>query len=150
MSDNQDMTQIVATISSILLFISEALPFLKRFTANGIIHLIYNSIKQHITSNEQQEPLLDTVDTEVTQQYVHQLNSTITKCTANILDNSGKLTLQPSELYELNYIINYIKVNFPKKSYKTSFLSMSNKMLLISQGYIVDYDCESDIHVIKW
>lgn len=64
--------------------------------------------------------------------------------------NTRVLKLQQSELYELNFIINYIKSNYPKKSYPAKFLSKSNKQLLISEGYIVDYDIEKDIHNIKW
>ena len=64
--------------------------------------------------------------------------------------NSRQLKLQSIELYELNYIINYIKVNYPKKMFQTRFLSKSNKQLLISQGYVVDYDSQNDTHTIKW
>jgi hypothetical protein len=64
--------------------------------------------------------------------------------------NTRVLKLQQSELYELNFIINYIKSNYPKKSYPAKFLSKSNKQLLISEGYVVDYDIEKDIHNIKW
>lgn len=64
--------------------------------------------------------------------------------------NSRQLKLQPIEMYELNYIINYIKVNYPKKMFQIKFLSKSNKQLLISQGYIIDYDSQNDTHTIKW
>jgi len=66
------------------------------------------------------------------------------------LQNTRQLKLHPAELYELNYFINYIKVNYPKKIYHTRFLSKTNKQLLISQGYIIDYDIQNDTHVIKW
>lgn len=68
----------------------------------------------------------------------------------NEAQNSRQLKLQSVELYELNYIINYIKVNYPKKTFQTRFLSKSNKQLLISQGYIVDYDSQNDTYIIKW
>lgn len=68
----------------------------------------------------------------------------------NELQNTRQLKLHPAELYELNYFINYIKVNYPKKIYHTRFLSKTNKQLLISQGYIIDYDMQNDTHVIKW
>jgi hypothetical protein len=64
--------------------------------------------------------------------------------------NARQLKLQPMEFYELNYIINFIKVNYHKKMYQTKFLSKGNKQLLISQGYIIDYDSQNDIHTIKW
>jgi hypothetical protein len=66
------------------------------------------------------------------------------------LQNTRQLKLHPAELYELNYFINYIKINYPKKIYHTRFLSKTNKQLLISQGYIIDYDMQNDTHVIKW
>jgi hypothetical protein len=68
----------------------------------------------------------------------------------NEAQNSRQLKLQSIELYELNYIINYIKVNYPKKMFQTRFLSKTNKQLLISQGYVVDYDSQNDTHTIKW
>ena len=64
--------------------------------------------------------------------------------------NARQLKLQPMEFYELNYIINFIKVNYHKKMYQTKFLTKGNKQLLISQGYIIDYDSQNDIHTIKW
>ena len=68
----------------------------------------------------------------------------------NIVDNSRTLKLQPSELYELSYIINYIKLNYPKKSYISKCISKTNKQLLVSQGYIIDYDVHHDTYTIKW
>jgi hypothetical protein len=68
----------------------------------------------------------------------------------NEAQNSRQLKLQSIELYELNYIINYIKVNYPKKMFQTRFLSKTNKQLLISQGYVIDYDSQNDTHTIKW
>jgi vacuolar-type H+-ATPase subunit I/STV1 len=68
----------------------------------------------------------------------------------NEAQNSRQLKLQSIELYELNYIINYIKVNYPKKMFQTRFLSKTNKQLLISQGYVVDYDSQNDTNTIKW
>lgn len=80
---------------------------------------------------------------------LHSISSNLYSCVSDI-QNSRQLKLQPIELYELNYIINYIKVNYPKKTFQTKYLSKSNKQLLISQGYIVDYDSHTDVHVIKW
>lgn len=68
----------------------------------------------------------------------------------NEAQNSRQLKLQSVELYELNYIINYIKVNYPKKMFQTRFLSKTNKQLLVSQGYVIDYDSQNDTHTIKW
>lgn len=68
----------------------------------------------------------------------------------NETQNSRQLKLQSIEIYELNYIINYIKVHYPKKMFQTKFLSQVNKQLLISQGYTIDYDSLNDTHTIKW
>lgn len=80
---------------------------------------------------------------------LHNISANLHSCISDI-QTSRQLKLQPIELYELNYIINYIKVNYPKKTFQTKYLSKSNKQLLISQGYIVDYDSHTDVHVIKW
>lgn len=84
------------------------------------------------------------------------LTENITKYTDNneiIISNqntTSRLKLEQSESYELHFIINYIKSNYPKKLYITKFLSKNNKELLIGEGYIIDYDSEKDINVIKW
>lgn len=54
------------------------------------------------------------------------------------------------DIYELEYIINYIKSNYPKKIFQTRFLTQSNKQILQSNGYIIDYDSFDDIYKIKW
>lgn len=80
---------------------------------------------------------------------LHVISSSLQTCVADI-QNTRQLKLQQVEMYELNYIINYIKVNYPKKNFSTKQLAKSNKQLLISQGYIVDYDSHTDTYVIKW
>jgi len=87
---------------------------------------------------------IDTLNTSINN-ISYTLNSYI-----NEAQNSRQLKLQSIELYELNYIINYIKVNYPKKMFQTKFLSKINKQLLVSQGYIIDYDSQNDTHTIKW
>jgi hypothetical protein len=87
---------------------------------------------------------IDTLNTGINN-ISYTLNSYI-----NEAQNSRQLKLQSIELYELNYIINYIKVNYPKKMFQTKFLSKINKQLLVSQGYIIDYDSQNDTHTIKW
>jgi hypothetical protein len=87
---------------------------------------------------------IDTLNTGINN-ISYTLNSYI-----NEAQNSRQLKLQSIELYELNYIINYIKVNYPKKMFQTKFLSKINKQLLISQGYIIDYDSQCDTYTIKW
>lgn len=100
------------------------------------------------TSQEQQINSLE-VKIDDLNSSLHNISCNIHSCISDI-QNSRQLKLQPVELYELNYIINYIKVNYPKKTFQTKHLSKSNKQLLISQGYIVDYDSHTDLHVIKW
>lgn len=63
---------------------------------------------------------------------------------------SRQLKLQTSELYQLNYIINYIKQNYIKRQLKFKNLSKNNKDLLSSEGYIVNYDSQDDTAVIGW
>lgn len=63
---------------------------------------------------------------------------------------SRQLKLQTSELYQLNYIINYIKQNYIKRQLKFKNLSKNNKDLLSSEGYIVNYDSQDDTTVIGW
>lgn len=160
-------TQIIISIFSGLLFlISEALPFIN-IKSNGIVHLIVNLIKstnnslQQTQTLQEEEPLLNNTNDTIIHINQHSpfdaicnnlnnLNNSLINSTSELINNSKQLKLQTSELYELNYIINYIKVNYPKKLYKTKFLTKSNKQLLISQGYIVDYDSEQDNYMIKW
>ena len=170
-----DITQIIIYIlGAIILLISEILPFTKKIKSNGLVELIINSIntlKKSTTENihnEDEEALLqiqtqddlslsDKTDLSLSlYNKIDLLNSSITNISytlnnyINEAQNSRQLKLQTIELYELNYIINYIKVNYPKKMFQTKFLSKTNKQLLISQGYILDYDSQNDTHTIKW
>ena len=156
---------ILSVCSGLIIIISETLPFFKKIKSNGIIHLLYNFInKKQDDDEEENRPLFSSNIYQNTQNThdiitIHEVrndinnlcnNLNITNSTLELINNQKQLKLQTSELYELNYIINYIKVNYPKKVFKTKFLTKSNKQLLISQGYIVDYDSEHDIHSIKW
>lgn len=58
--------------------------------------------------------------------------------------------LHPKEVYELNFIINYIKNSYPKKGLLTKNLSESNQQLLLSKGYIINYDSIENQYSIKW
>ena len=151
--------QILLSICSGLIIISEILPFVKKINSNGIIHLLYNFISKKEENNEEEEenqPLFLTENTQGMQDTIIIINevmnniNNLSNSTLQLINNSKQLKLQTSELYELNYIINYIKVNYPKKVFKTRFLTKSNKQLLISQGYIIDYDSEYDMYNIKW
>lgn len=155
-----DITTIISVVTGILLTISETLPFFKDLNANGILHLLATIGKnkesvQLVESLEslEREPLLkDSIEVklEIINDTLSAMTNRIYDSLNSIIDNSRGLKLHPSELYELNYIINYIKANYPKKHYSTKCLSKTNKQLLISQGYITDYDSLTDTHMIKW
>ena len=106
-----------------------------------------NLINQNETPGYQTSCLINKLDT---------LNSNVNNITTTLnhyiteAQTSRQLKLQPMEFYELNYIINFIKVNYHKKMYQTKFLSKINKQLLTSQGYIIDYDYQNDMHTVKW
>lgn len=173
MSDNIQV--IISIVTGILLTISEVLPFFKNLNSNGIIHLLMNISQNKTTLLHEIEPLLNISPENPGNEENHNnkdnrnnenneiktnlrdINDTLSYMTNkiydnlnNVIDNSRTLKLQPSELYELNYIINYIKSNYPKKSYITKYLGKTNKQLLISQGYIIDYDMQHDTYIIKW
>lgn len=173
MSGQNDYTGIISVLGSLFIIVSEALPFIKPVKSNGIIHLMFNTIKQMVDKNLQnaeRAPLLgagnpyihNSIDeTNINSEEIlvkidnlsNILSSTLNTISNTLsldIQNSRQLKLQQSDLYELNYIINYIKVNYPKKMYMTRFLSKTNKQLLISQGYIVDYDSQNDTNTIKW
>lgn len=164
-----DISTIISVITGILLTISELLPFFKNLDGNGILHLLANISKTSETLENQ--PLLQTLENlsdnndnnnndnnnNLIEIKLNTINDTLYCMTSkiqdslnNVVDNSRTLKLQQSELYELNYIINYIKANYPKRFYITKCLSKINKQILISQGYIVDYDVQHDTYVIKW
>lgn len=87
---------------------------------------------------------INTVSTDVN--YISQ----ILKDISNDFNTARQLKLQTSELYQLNYIINYIKQNYTKRQLKFKNLSKNNKELLSSEGYIINYDSLDDTSVIGW
>lgn len=74
----------------------------------------------------------------------------ILKDISNDFKTARQLKLQTSELYQLNYIINYIKQNYIKRQLKFKNLCKNNKELLLSEGYIINYDSQDDTSVIGW
>jgi hypothetical protein len=68
----------------------------------------------------------------------------------NDFNTARQIKILNSELYELNFISNYIKSNYMTKSLSLQYLSKNNKQLLISEGYIVDYDSIKNTYTIKW
>lgn len=177
-SPNDYTIQIMMSVfGGMILIISEILPFIKSVRSNGLLELLINISKSFLKKNNdgrfrENEPLLNDVENSIGNQRDNLVdNSPLPDALSNQLDslnvnihnisytlnsyineaqNSRQLKLQSIELYELNYIINYIKVNYPKKMFQTRFLSKTNKQLLISQGYIVDYDSQNDMNTIKW
>lgn len=170
---------VMSVLGGLIILVSEILPFINSIKSNGLIELLVNTSKSFLkksdnndnNNNEENEPLIDNDIERGNQQRgrfsVREINEPVSSqldaltisvnnisCTLNNYineaQNSRQLKLQPNELYELNYIINYIKVNYQKKMFQTRFLSKSNKQLFISQGYVVDYDSQNDTHTIKW
>ena len=171
---------IFSIISSLCLIISEILPFIKKYDSNGLLHLLLNISKTiGKGNNEERLPLLNENENNNNNiidvndgdgddgsgiknnsmdiiNKLDILNSNVSNITTTLnyyiteAQNARQLKLQPMEFYELNYIINFIKVNYHKKMYQTKFLSKINKQLLVSQGYIIDYDYQNDMHTVKW
>ena len=77
-------------------------------------------------------------------------NSELAASVKDASETLRQVRLQSSEIYELNYITSFIKTNYYKKSITVPFLKTSNKELLISHGYIVDYDSTKENYTIKW
>lgn len=171
---------IMSVIGGLILFISEVLPFIKSIKSNGIIELLIKTFTATLNNNSENEPLLNNNNIQnytvsniesnmesnntfniknsnsQIEEHLNILNLGIKDLLnllnkyVNELQTTRQIKLQPIELYELNYIINYIKVNYPKKMFQIKFLSKTNKQLLISQGYVIDYDSKNDIFTIKW
>lgn len=171
-SSNDYIIQIVMSVfGAIILIVSEILPFIKTIKSNGLLELLVNKSKLFLNNNNinnndnndnnnEHEPLMNDIENHIQDnplsRQLDSLNVNINNISYTLnsyiseAQNSRQLKLQTIELYELNYIINYIKVNYPKKMFQTRFLSKTNKQLLISQGYIVDYDSQNDMNTIKW
>jgi hypothetical protein len=167
-----DVSTIISVIVGILLTISESLPFIKSVKAQGIVHFLINILINN--TNNELRPLLYDHEPQLINQYeqesefqqnreihilIDNINvlstnvnyiSQILKDTSNDFKTARQLKLQTSELYQLNYIINYIKQNYIKRQLKFKNLSKNNKELLSSEGYIINYDSQEDTSVISW
>lgn len=170
-----DISTVISVITGILLAISESLPFIKTVKAQGVMHFLVN-IRQMFVNEPELQPLLSELRQDDLEQNgeirinIHDLinnmsvlNSGINTVSTNVnymneilkdISNDFKtarqLKLQTSELYQLNYIINYIKQNYIKRQLKFKNLSKNNKELLSSEGYIINYDSQEDTSVIAW
>lgn len=173
-----DISTVISVITGILLAISESLPFIKTVKAQGVMHFLVN-IRQLFVNEPELQPLLSRNQDEQISELeqngeirinIHDLinkmsvlNSGINTVSTNVnymneilkdISNDFKtarqLKLQTSELYQLNYIINYIKQNYIKRQLKFKNLAKNNKELLSSEGYIINYDSQDDTSVIGW
>ncbi len=162
-------SNILQILLGIFVLISEILPFIKNVNSNGIIECIIEVIKSLVKKQkslpndslqviEETEPLLNNTypkDYAISDK-IDELNVTLNNISYVLTDylnemyNSKQVKLQPVELYELNYIVNYIKVNYHKRQFQIKLLSQHNKNLLISKGYIVEYDSRNESHIILW
>jgi hypothetical protein len=111
------------------------------FQQTGEIRILIDSMNSTINNVACN---INTVSTNVN--YISQ----ILKDISNDFKTARQLKLQTSELYQLNYIINYIKQNYIKRQLKFKNLSKNNKELLSSEGYIINYDSQEDTSVISW
>jgi hypothetical protein len=158
--DSNGLLHLLLNMSKSLSKNEERLPLLNE---NGNSNYNGVDINENINNNNINENLNEginegsnKVDTNNLINKLDVLNSNINNITNTLnyyiteSQNARQLKLHPMEFYELNYIINFIKVNYHKKMYQTKFLSKGNKQLLISQGYIIDYDSQNDIQTIKW
>lgn len=66
-----------------------------------------------------------------------------------IKQNPCNILLRPND-YELEYISNFIKCNYPIRNFNIKILSKETIDVLKSLNYIINYDSENDIYNIKW
>jgi len=164
-----DISTIISVVAGILLSISESLPFITSLESQGIVHFLVNIGQNFLSTNnnntEVLQPLLDhehqhqinpqtvTVNTDIN---INKISNNINNINDTLKDVSldfktaRQLKLQTSQLYQLNYIINYIKQNYIKRQLLFKNLFKNNKELLISEGYSINYDSKDDISVISW
>ena len=162
---------IVILIPTIGFIISEILPWCTK--SKSISHFFIDCIKTIIkiynpSISEETTPLLDEMEQgtncdlpiETTTRNFNvklidfNLENSINECTKILsrfqnIQQQGPI-LHPKEVYELNFIINYIKNSYPKKGLLTKNLSESNQQLLLSKGYIINYDSIENQYSIKW
>jgi hypothetical protein len=58
--------------------------------------------------------------------------------------------MQSYEKYEMDYIKNFIRINYPEKQLEMRYLSETNKEVLRNLKYIIDYDSTTQVYVIRW
>lgn len=168
------MVEFISLGVGILLTVSEILPFVSNIRANGLVHLLTTVgsdflKKKSSTVNEESSPLLldnrDDEETDNSAQLLELLNTTseiktaIDSMVPKVDDMSGQLielassyseelTEINSGKYEMNFIINFIKFNYPKRRLQLPSLLENNKIQLKEQGYTVQN--ENGHIIIKW
>lgn len=173
-----DISEIISIIAGVLLAISESLPFIKTIESQGILHFLISLGTKLLANEPELEPLLQNLEDGLVNESTNIVNknemldivadinnisikidgingnlSNVTDIIKNIsqdFNNARQLKLQTSELYQLNYIIQYIKSNYIKRQLEFKNLSVNNKQLLVSEGYIINYDSVKDLTVINW
>jgi hypothetical protein len=168
---------IISTVSSVLFLLSESLPFISNMKYSSIIHVLIdigNKLipkpiplpeSQPLIIYEHQDPIADQIQITIPlsdQQIQLPKNSNENSKSKQSIDEitnlkheieilkKNKNTLQEISTYELYYITNYIKLNYPKKSFTIKTLFESNKQLFLSKGYTINYDSDKEIFTIKW
>ena len=168
------MVEFISLGVGILLTVSEILPFISNIKANGLVHLLTTIGSDFLKkkSNEELSPLLQDIGNEDNEdnensstQLLELLNTTseiktaINSMTPKVdlisgqlielaSSNSQELTEINSGKYEMNFIINFIKFNYPKRQLQLPSLLESNKIQLKEQGYTIQN--ENGHILIKW
>lgn len=169
----ETITIVISVLSSLLLVLSEILPYIKKIHANGIIGLIVDIFKKFKYSQVSLDDNIlysrdNTINTnllfnKILQQHTYISNliesskSDSNIIFSKIIEQQDKMLslieakkMQTIDKYELEHIKTFIRMNFPAKRLEIKSLSKINKELLLSLGYIVDYDSTCDLDVIKW
>jgi hypothetical protein len=169
------MVEIISFGIGILLTVSEILPFISNINSNGLVHLLTsvgsNFLKKSRTPvSEELSPLLNDNDNDNDNdnsvQLLELLNTTSDIKTAissmvpkvdlisgHLIelasrDDTSNLTEINSGKYEMNFIINFIKFNYPKRQLLLPSLLESSKIQLKERGYLVQN--ENGQVIIKW
>ena len=139
MNNTLDLQTILAVITGVLFSASEALPFLNT-DSNGLLHFLMNKGRALLKKNvdDETQPLLEPTNNHIAIDF-EPITTTLSKTTndtLHMIQNQNQLK-QPSD-YQLEFIISFIKTNYPKKCLEISFLTESNKNTLESNGYRVN------------
>lgn len=152
---------IISIVSSILLALSEILPLIKNVKYNGIIDFFVKIIEKKKMGDEEEGLLNNNEHDSQLNDRVDELKSNIITLSTNYNSLHGSFIkiyeniveyrmLQTFDKYELDYIKNFIRINYPEKQLELRFLAEINKTTLKNLGYIIDYDSTNQMYCIKW